>query len=255
MHQFTKHCAGNRSYRNVSTNVPNGTFIAVSSSHLIWRQFLQTHCSYQTPTHSCFPAHRFDFHNKNVTVEGRVPELNFTGSYKLNEKIVEHRVQGNGPFHLSYRYVLLPKQMLDNSLHLVCNTNTNNDQQHYTAATCSYSSHRKSFPPVNWTWIVPTSLPYSPRRDSHVPVTGRSDNLHSVPVALSTESLTVKTGYGHELTEVNTGKHYTVRSEIEGTVSVLLYIVCVPWVYQQVDTACKLWQNILKKSTIYHNST
>jgi hypothetical protein len=32
--------AGSRSYRNVSTNVPDRKFIAVSSSHLTWRQLL-----------------------------------------------------------------------------------------------------------------------------------------------------------------------------------------------------------------------
>ena len=51
--------------------------------------------------------------------------------------------------------------------------------------------------------------------------TSRSDSLHSVPLAVPTVSLTVKTGYGHELTELNTGKYYTVLSEGEGIVSVL----------------------------------
>ena len=94
---------GNRSYRNVSTNVPDSKFIAVSFSHLKTRQFLHTHCSYQTPTHSSFSAHRFDFHNMNITVEGRVPELNFTGEYKLAGKLVGHQIHGHGPFHIPYR--------------------------------------------------------------------------------------------------------------------------------------------------------
>jgi len=94
--------AGNRSYRNVNIIVPDSKFIAVSSSYLTRRQFLQTYCSYQIPTHSCFSAHRFDFHNKNITVEGRVPELNFTGSYHVNGKVLGHHLDGQGPFYFNF---------------------------------------------------------------------------------------------------------------------------------------------------------
>jgi hypothetical protein len=52
-------------------------------------------------------------------------------------------------------------------------------------------------------------------------ITSRSDSLHSVPVVVYTVSLTDMAGYGHDLTEVNTGKYYTVLSECEGIVSIM----------------------------------
>jgi len=36
-------------------------------------------------------------------VEGRVPELNFTGSYQISGKLLGHSIEGLGPLHAGYR--------------------------------------------------------------------------------------------------------------------------------------------------------
>ena len=65
---------------------------------------------------------------------------------------------------------------------------------------------------------------------------------------MPTVSLTVKTGYGHELPEVNTGKYYTVLSEGECTMS-------VPRVYPDGETDSYILTHTITNSTIYHNGT
>ena len=99
-------------YRIVGTNLSKDKFIAVSCSHLTWRQLIQTYSCYQTSTHSCFSAHRFDFHNKNITVEGRLPTLNFSGDYVIRGKFVEHRIYGGtGQFNTTLRRFSLTRQV------------------------------------------------------------------------------------------------------------------------------------------------
>ena len=118
----------------------------MSCSNLTRRQLIHTYCSYQTLTHNCFSAHRFDFHNKNITVEGRLPALNFTGDYEVSGKLVKHQISGQGHMDVSYRKFSCLNRYLISVYNLVCNTLSNNKQQHYTTVSCSYVSITKLVP-------------------------------------------------------------------------------------------------------------
>ena len=133
-------------FRNTCTNVMDDKFIAVNCSYVTWRQWIQTYCSYHTSTHNCFSAHRFDFQNKNITVEGRLTTLNFTGDYVIRGKFVEHQISGQGQVDVSYRKLYSMKKYLISVYILVCNTLSNNKQQHYTTVSCSYVSITKLVP-------------------------------------------------------------------------------------------------------------
>jgi hypothetical protein len=137
---------------------------------------LQIYRSYQSPTNCCFSAHRFDFENKRITLEGRVPGIILSGDYEMGGSYLDYILYGNGT-----AVAVCRKSICSNINRYQC--------------TFGVQYTFKLLPDTSDSCELNLPLPQVILPTSYMNMNATKDSLRSVPVALSTLSLIVKSWY------------------------------------------------------------